>query len=434
MTSSGDLSSLYDDDGGGHKPNLFMLKEITPELRNKVWELVSELSPKKVIKKDEVEVWYDSLWEECHNFGLMELIRKVEQYKNINDLAEQLNCDAITWLNKLITLFNADSYNLTLDLGNKPAIFPNQYGVFLTSDAIHIEKNIGETYKDIAMVAGLDYRDKLLDARILITKTYGIKELSLQDVFNDLLQANINSDVRAEFYRQLINLQYKNISEQEEFISIARYLYPDKFNVRKQVHSIQERLLSDALKFWREQMCVDFSACKDIQGAINHFDFTDETELKQWITKLIFILNKNSEDSLLDKHAVLPNQYGRYKLKADLSTSDPIVTEVLKDASKYSGVDIREEMLLSDISLILPKSRTITLDKVADTITKYVRTNSARITMKNNEEYDTFKKTANWIRDNRDNERISKCFDELIKNFHWFYNDGEIAESMAKSE
>jgi hypothetical protein len=29
---------------------------------------------------------------------------------------------------------------------------------------------------------------------------------------------------------------------------------------------------------------------------------------------------------------------------------------------------------------------------------------------------------------------VSKCFKELIENLHWFYDDEEIAESMAKSE
>lgn len=430
--SLGELSCLFDDQR--HEPNLFMLKERTPELRDKVWELASELFPEKVIKKDEVGFWYDSLWEECHNFGLIDLIRDVEQYEKIDNLEKQLGCDAITWLNKLITLFNTDAYNLTRELGNEPAIFPNQYGVFLTSDEIHIEKNIGETYKDIAKIAGVDYRDKLLDARISITASHSIKELSLRDVYNDLFRANMDGDVRSEFYRQLINLKYGNISEQEEFIDIARFLYPNKFNERKPVHSIQERLLLDALKFWMEQICIDFSACKNIKTAVEHFNFSDERELKQWVSRLIELLNKRSEDSLLDKYGVLPNQYGIYKFKAELSSSELIVTEVLKDASKYSGLDIRAEMLSSDIQLNLPKNRTITLERVADIITKFVRTNSDSITMKDNEAYDTFKKTANWIRDSRKNERISKCFDELIKNFHWFYNDGEIAENMAKSE
>lgn len=430
--SIGELSSLYDD--WGHEPNLFMLKETTPELRDKVWELSSELFPKRVIKRDEVEFWYESLWDECHNFGLVDLIREVEQYKNIDNLAEQLSCDAINWLNKLIMLYNTDAYNLAVGLGKNPAIFPNQYGGFLTSEDIHIEKNIGETYKDIAKVAGIDYRDKLLDGRISIIASHGIKELSLRDMYNDLFRVDMDGEVRAEFYRQLINLQCNNIDEQEEFIGVARLLYPSKFNVRKRVHYIQERLLSDALKFWREQICLDFSACKNIQTSVENFNFRDETELRLWISRLIELLNKSSEDSLLDKYAVLPNQHGIYKLRSELSLSDPLVTEVLKDASMYSGVDIRAEMLSSDIQLNLPKIRTITLEKVADTITKFVRTNSASISMKDNEAYETFRKTAKWIRDSRENERISKCFDELIRNFHWFYNDGEIAESMTKSE
>jgi len=430
--SLGKLTCLYDN--WGHEPTLFMLKEATPELRDKVWELTSELCPGKIIKRDEVEFWYDSLWAECHNFGLADLIRKVEQHENLDCLSSQLGCDAIVWLNKLIMLFSADAYNLTVELGYNPAIFPNQYGVFLISDDIHVEKGIGETYKDIANVAGIDYRDKLLDNRISITASYGIKELTLRDVYNDLFRAEMDVDARTEFYRQLINLQFNNVSEQEDFISIAGFLYPNKFNARKRVHSIQERLLSDALKFWRKKICVDFSVRKNIQNSIKDFNFNDERELKQWISRFIELLGKSCEDNLLDQYAMLPNQYGRYRLRAELSLAEPIVTEVLKDASRYSGVDIREDILSNAIQLNLPRNRIITLEKVADTITKFIRINHKSISMKDNEAYGTFRETANWIRENRENEKIGKYFDELIRNFHWFYNDGEIAESMAKSE
>ena len=47
---------------------------------------------------------------------------------------------------------------------------------------------------------------------------------------------------------------------------------------------------------------------------------------------------------------------------------------------------------------------------------------------------ETFRNTYIWIRDNRKDNNVSKCFKELIENLHWFYDDEEIAEITAKSE
>lgn len=91
-------------------------------------------------------------------------------------------------------------------------------------------------------------------------------------------------------------------------------------------------------------------------------------------------------------------------------------------------------MLYEGIVLDLPSSRIISLENVAPAITDYVRNNNKSIRTQDFEVRETFRKTCAWIRDNRKDSKVSKCFKELIENLHWFYDDEEIAESMAKSE
>jgi len=91
-------------------------------------------------------------------------------------------------------------------------------------------------------------------------------------------------------------------------------------------------------------------------------------------------------------------------------------------------------MLLRGVVLELPPNRVISLESIAPSITAYVRTNNKSISKHGLEVWETFRNTSIWIRDNRKDSRVSKCFKELIENFHWFYDDEEIAESMAKSE
>ena len=120
--------------------------------------------------------------------------------------------------------------------------------------------------------------------------------------------------------------------------------------------------------------------------------------------------------------------------KGEIFIDDGSIADILKDAAMCSGDDVRAKMLLQGILLSLPQNRAITLESVALTITNYVRTNSKALSKLGFEVWETFRHTSAWIRDNRNNSKVAKCFKELIENFHWFYDDEEIAESMAKSE
>jgi len=48
-----------------------------------------------------------------------------------------------------------------------------------------------------------------------------------------------------------------------------------------------EKLLSDALKFWREKLCSDISECTKIDDVITQYDFNSEEEVVGWISNLV---------------------------------------------------------------------------------------------------------------------------------------------------
>jgi len=429
--SVGELCYLYDDWG---ETSIFLMKDKVPELRNSVWELSNKLFSTMITKKEEIECWHDSLWSECHNYSILDLIKRVEEFEDLNTLNEQLGCDGMTWLNKLIKLFYSNSGIFIAELSRNPSILPNQHGKFLSLDEIYAENNIGETYKDVAAIADIDFRERLLDSRVITTHLKGLRELSLRNVFSELLQAHMNDDVKIEFYKSLINLRGNSNEKQNAFIEIAKWVYPDGFNDSKKVPYINDKLLSDALKTWREKICADFSACNTIRDVIEQYDFQNDREVSEWISNLISHLRLCEDERLLDKYSILPNQYGVFKRKSEIFLDDYSIDEILKDAAKYSGDDVRQRMLLKGISLDLPSNRRISLESIAQIITSYVRNNNKSIGKQSAEIGETFRKTSIWIRDNRKDGNVSKYFKELIENLHWFYDDEEIAESMAKSE
>ncbi|MDD3138480.1 MAG: ATP-binding protein [Lachnospiraceae bacterium] len=423
--SLGALSCLYDDWGN---PNIFIMKDETPELRKKVWELSNRLMPAMMTPKDEIEHWYNSLWVECRNFGIIDLIKEVEKCGDLTTLNNRLGCDSIKWLNDLISLLYHNSSKFIAELGRNPSILPTQHGDFLPLDKIYAENNIGETYKDLALIAGIDFRKRLLDNRVSREYLQGLQELNLKNVFYELIHAQIDKETKIEFYKFIINLRAGINERQSEFVEIAKRLYPDCFNQYSRVSYFNEKLLSDALKFWREKTCIDLSLCTSINGVLEQYDFQYEREVADWVSKLANHFRICDDNNLLDKYAILPNQCGVLMRKSEIFLDDGSVNEILKDAAMYSENDVRQKMLFRGITLDLPPNRIISLEYVAPAITAFVRNNYKFISKQNFEMRETFRNTSTWIRNNR------KVFKELIENIHWFYDDEEIAESMAKSE
>ena len=426
-----EVCSLYDD---WEIPNIFIMKDETLEFRNKVWELSNKLMPAMMTKKGEIEHWHDSLWVDCRNFGIIDLVLKVEEYGDIETLGSQIKGSAMSWLNELISLFYYNFGTLIAELGRNPSILPNQYGNFLPLDKIYLEKGIGDTYKNVALIAGIDFRERLLDNRVTKTHLKGLQEINLNQVFSEIRQAQLDDDTSVELYKSIINLSANKNDRQSAFIEIARCLYPDDFGKSIKVSYLNDRLLADALRFWREKICADFSEYINIDGVITQHSFRCEKEVAKWISALANHLKNCENDNMLDKYAVLPNQHGAFMRKSEIFLDDGSVDDILKDASMYAGDDVRAKMLFHGISLDLPQNRIISLESVAQAITSFVRSNNKSISKLGYEIWETFRNTSIWIRNHRKDGRVSKCFKELIDNFHWFYDDEEIAESMAKSE
>ena len=118
--------ALYDNQ---NNCTLYLLKDDTKEVRESVWLLSSQLFPNKHIVFEDTENWYHSLWEDCRNYGVLELILEVEELGQLDNLTE-LVPDAIKWLNQLYSLIYDKCSNRTDVIMRDNKIFPNQNGDF----------------------------------------------------------------------------------------------------------------------------------------------------------------------------------------------------------------------------------------------------------------------------------------------------------------
>lgn len=119
--------SLYDwiDDS-----DMLIIGDSDKQLREHVWNLAQYIYLDKLVLFEEIHEWYDSLWSECRNFNISELIKCVESFGNIESLDEKLigDMDSIVWLNMLyetiIDLLDEEEYE-------DSRIFLNQLGDFV---------------------------------------------------------------------------------------------------------------------------------------------------------------------------------------------------------------------------------------------------------------------------------------------------------------
>jgi len=428
-THGGEKRPLLDDWG---TPSVLIPKDVDETIRGKVWSLSSKIIPHMITKREELECWHNSLWDECRNYGILDLIERVEEFKNIDALSKNVMENATDWLNELLALFYAKGNAFANSLGRNPCVLPNQQGEFCDIDTISLDYGIDEIYKTISDIIDLNFKSKLLDRKIKYEFLPNVKKFTLEDVFSEIEKKLQSSHPKAEdFYKNIICLQADEQNEEQNgFLSL---LNKDSWKKNK-VSKHSKGLLKAALKFWREKISKQIGSSECVGNFASRFGFANEQQAVIWLSKFIQILVKYEQENLLDRIAILPNQYGDFKKCAELSLDSGEIEEILKDACKYAGYDVRKTLLLKDIYLDLPKNRTVYLENISDKITKYVKENKNSIGQNDSEEKEVFQKTYLWLRENPDKVMVKKCFKDLLANLHWFYNDNDIAENMSRVE
>lgn len=404
-------------------------------IREKVWTLSSKLIPDMITKREELELWYNSLWDECRNYSILDLIERVEGFKNVDELSKIISGDVTDWLNELLVLFYMKEETFVNRLGRNPCILPNQHGEFCTVDSIFLDCGIDEIYKTTATIIDLDFKSKLLDRKIKFEFPLVLKEYTLEEVFSEIEKKLQRSHPKEdEFYQKIICLQAEQNQEQDDFLILVKNLDFDYSWEKNKVSKYSNTILKTALKFWREKISNDISLCLCIERFTSHFSFANEHEAIDCLSNFVGVLVKYEQDHLLNHIGILPNQYGVFKKSAELSLDSGEIEETLKDACKYAGYDVRETLLLKDIFFRLPKNRTVYLETISEKITKYVKANKNSVGQNNDVEKEVFRKTYLWLREKSSDETVKNCFNDLLTNLHWFYNDNDIAENMSKVE
>lgn len=408
---------------------IFLSSDESEELRAEVWELSSMLFPDKHIRKNEIEDWYSSLWEDCRNYGLIDLIQYVERIGTLSKLQERIP-NSIEWLNELYTLIYEKCADIADISKRDNIIFPNQHGDFCCINALKADGGIDEVYKEAALLIDIDLKAELVNSQI----HYGnLETMSFNDVAYRLTskaqEHNTNSD---QFFKRIIGFIKENNPRQDDFILLYNTIYPTVKITTNRVRYVYDRLLNEAIEYWCNIVCKDIARYNDLTDLTTNCSFASNDEAEKWISSFVSYLITIEKGELLDKYSVIPNQNGVLCHKSNLYKEHGSIPEFMKDVCRIAGFDIKADLASNaiEVSKIIPRKKGF--KEVSDSITSYVRKHMNNITAEGDDK-EAFNQTYKWLRERKDNPSFQEYFSELLEHLYWFYNDDEISESIAKA-
>lgn len=429
-TISGEYCCLMD--GDGHSC-LLMPTHLNEKARILLWKLTAKINPDRLPNKEEFECWYNSLWEECHNFRIDDLICKVERIGNVESLKQYVGKNWVSWLKEFYNLIYNRDYGVTQVALNKK-IIPNQSGDFCVIDSLQINDGVDDEYYSIAKTIGLDLRSKIVDnnmARLnqifLQCGKYDFDSLCID--FKKLLHGCQNAS-RKEFYKNIIRIKAND--DYAEFVGLMKVFYEDDWSTIC-VSTVSNELSNEALEFWIRIIIEEVSELKSLEMLSKHFGYDNSEYAVNWLNKFYSCLHKLNKLSLISNDDVCPTQNGNFRCISELYLDSGEISEETKDVLNIIDRDVREELIYKKIILKPARSRIRTNEEIATPLINYIKTHQKNLGT-TTEEKTIFQSFYRYLREHERDDEITKVFELLYSNLHWFYNDEDIAANMQKVE
>ncbi|MCL6573270.1 MAG: hypothetical protein K6T88_16555, partial [Bacillus sp. (in: Bacteria)] len=434
-TNTGDKKPLFE-----VRDNPVVLIPKNQENRDKMlklWSLSNALFPEFLPKQDELEAWCSSLWDECKNLGIDNIVQAIQSSENISSLENKLNGqDVFVWLNEFYTLLLTNEDESCKKAIEQSEVFLNQNGKFCCLNKVFFDKEIDDTYKEVLSILDIDVKDKLLHKRVSreISNHIELTAYGYSELFSETTRCLQNEHQNREhFFQRILCIQTNEKPKQDDFLNIAKEFYNntawETIGAKKYLKPIFEQ----ALNYWVVKLCADIQQSKTLDVfAEKHFsDNVDSAIL--FINQLVLFLKKNDYIHLADKYSVLPNQNGVFKRSTELQLDTGEIDEVVKDAYCFTGVDIRIKLLMSSIYFPLSENTATNLYPLADAITNYIENHKNKLGEDNDQEKLVFQNFFSYLK-STDDKPIKNAFKTLYSNLYWFYNDDIISDNMQKAE
>ncbi|MGV2962549.1 sacsin N-terminal ATP-binding-like domain-containing protein [Paenibacillus sp. AGC30] len=403
----------------------------------KLWSLSNALFPEFLPKQDELEAWCSSLWDECKNLGIDNIVQVIQGSENISSLENKLSGqDVFVWLNEFYTLLLTNEDESCKRAIEQSEVFLNQNGKFCFFNKVFLDKEIDNVYKEVLSILDIDVKDKLLHKMVsreisnhIELRAYGYEEL-LSETTRCLQNEHEN---REHFFQRILCIQTNEKPKQDDFLNIAKKFYNNTAWETVGAKKCLKSIFKQALEYWVVKLCADIQKSKTLDVfSTEHFS-DDKDSAITFINQLVLFLEKNDYIYLADKYSVLLNQNGVFKKSTELQLDTREIDEVVKDAYSFTGEDIRVKLLMSSIDFPLSENTATNLYPLANAITNYIENHKNKLGEDSDREKLVFQNFFSYLK-RADNKQIKNAFKTLYSNLYWFYNDDIISDNMQKAE
>ncbi|KXL53776.1 hypothetical protein CLNEO_10020 [Anaerotignum neopropionicum] len=404
----------------------------------KLCSLSNALFPERIPKQDELEAWCCSLWDECKNLSINNIVKAIESSENLSSLANELNGqDVFIWLNEFYKLLLTSEEKACRETMEHSAVFLNQNGEFCCLNKVFFDKEIDDIYKEISLLLDIDIKAKLLHKRVAteISKHIEVPQYAYSELFSEITRClQTEHHNREEFFQRIICIQINEKQKQDDFLKIAKQFYCETTWEIVRSNKSLKSIFEQALDYWVAKLCVDIHQSKTLGVFSEKYFWGNEDDTILFINQFVIFLDNNDYNQLADKYSILPNQNGVFKKSSELQLDNGEVDEIVKDAYCFTGDNIRSKLLSISVYFKLPENTTINLHTLSEKITNYVEIRKNRLGEDNNDERIVFQNFYAYLNKNEHSKGIKSTFKTLCENKHWFYNDAIISDNMEKAE
>lgn len=206
------------------------------ENRIQLWNYVSAAFPNKVPLKQEVNDWYDVIWNEFPRWTFDSYSKWIASLQKVEVLGKKIQKDAektIEWLDNYLTYLLHVQPNILNT--NELKILPNQLGEFKQKDELYYDDGtIHQELKEIlAMTAQFtskvhDWRSDMLDRNIFVAlpenRLRNIEQIGIiiSENVKDILKADSPNNEMRELFSRLLAWMNENPKDSSSFFKEVR--------------------------------------------------------------------------------------------------------------------------------------------------------------------------------------------------------------------
>lgn len=336
---------------------------------DQIWQFTNDIVPGKLPKKELIAAWADLVWEPSQEQTTRKLAEQVAEFGSLNALAK----DAV-WQDRFLEFVQ----KFDKDYLEEYALIPNAKGNFqpMNCEDLSISDNLPEVAYKLLLPFGVDWEEVVIHSGITVIETplkKGLEELSNE--INALIKKGETNEI-PEFRKAILNLisyiPAKSEAISEAFIEKRKCIWQYARDIFGEAQPEQEEVVGLEEEIWERcdvwivnELISQVSAQQSLDGLLALSDVLDTNWLDGFVS--FAVTHTNSDFLNRDTHKILPNQYGNFVVKEDLSRDNDIPYELKEQVFVELGLDLKKKLLHKGIYQFSPE-QTTTITNVASSI------------------------------------------------------------------